>query len=262
MENRNIKSYSIQLDDFENSIVLNKLSDIDLDSTYGLYDAIIKSFVNGDFDTIYNSRAFTDLTVEEKSDLLKVGRQYINLCFGKGGYSNWTEYASNNFNGDSRLCVINILKNYDNLLTILRYGGEDSLRMISSFVDESILEDGSMFDRLNVYFPNDTILIQSMIEMGQPTNNFSRYPNKYKKLLCENADGVLYLKEKDTYTFRSPYSVANDITRAINGKLSIDEFNYDEYHKLISDESLFIDALFILTVERGSKFDLNSENTK
>ena len=259
---KNIKSYSTQLDDFEDSVILNNLSDIDLDSDYGLYDAIVKSFVNGDFDTIYNSSAFNNLSNEEKSNLLKIGRRYINLCFGKGGYSNWIEYASNNFNGDCRLCVINILKNFDNMLTILKYGGEDPLRMISSFVDESVLEEGSMFDRLNVYFPDDNILIKSMIELGSPTNNFSRYPNKYKKLLCENADGVLYLKENDTYTIRSPYSVANDITRAINGKLSIDEFNYDEYHKLISDESLFIDALFILTVERGSKFELNSENTK
>jgi hypothetical protein len=160
------------------------------------------------------------------------------------------------------MCLINVLRNFDNLLTILRYGGEDSLRMISSFVDDKILEDGSMFDKLNVYFPNNAVLTQAMIELGQPTNNFSRYSNKYKKLLCENADGVLYTRENNLYSFRSPYSIASDITRIIKGKITTDYFDYDKYHELISDESLFIDALFSLSVERGSKVDLNSDFIK
>lgn len=264
MENENIKSYSLQLDDFENNVILNKLADIDLDSdsNFGLYDTIIKSFIDGDFDTIYNSKAFNGLSNEEKSELLKKGKLYINLCFSKGGTSNWYEYCSKNFYEDSRMCLINILRNFDNLLTILRYGGEDSLRMISSFVDDKILEDGSMFDKLNEYFPNNAVLTQAMIELGQPTNNFSRYSNKYKKLLCENADGVLYIRENNLYSFRSPYSIALDVTRIINGKIITDYFDYDKYHELISDESLFIDALFSLSVEKGSKVDLNSDFIK
>ena len=254
MENKNNKSYSRQLSDFENSIILNKCESIDFDSEYSLYDHIIKAFSNGELDVIYNSSVFNDLSVDEKSNLLKDGRRYFDLCFAKGGIDNWSEYCSNKFNGDSSLCVMSVLKNFDSLLTILRYGGEDALRMLMSFVDSS--SDESIFDTLAVYFPNKEIFEQAMIELGQSDTNYSCYSNKYKKLLCEYADGVLYKKEGNDYSFRSALSVGLDIRRIITGEDDFDTFNFDDYRKLISDESLFVEALSTLSLENNMLDDI------
>jgi len=257
MENINSKFATNRLETLKQCTILDDCCNINFDNNYDLYNSMIKLFADGNFDAVFNSSAFNDLNTDERRMLLENGRKYLYLCFGQGGIDNWPEYASSKYGGDFDLCFINVLKNFDILLTILRYGKEDSMNLLSSLNESRENKDYSIIDELRMFFPKNDILIQSMIEMGQSTNAFSLYPDSYKRLLCEFSDGLLYEKRDDNeFVLKSPLSVSLCINKKINGDADIDTFSYDEYKKAISDNEQFTDAIMgIYYDNKSSSFD-------
>ena len=255
MENINTKFATGRLESLKQGTILEKCAEINLDSAYDVYDSMIKLFANGNFDPVFNSPAFVDLNTDERRELLKKGRQYLGLCFSGGKIDNWAEYAANKCGDDFDLCFINAFRNFDTLLTILRYGKEDSMNLIAGLREENSDFDGSIIDELRMYFPDDATLIQAMIEMGQSTNHFAQYSNNYKRLLCQFADGILYNKEKDTYSLRSPLSIALDVRKKITGESNPDTFSFDKYGEMIKDSEAFTEAIMSLSYDRTFKTD-------
>lgn len=253
MENINTKFATGRLELLKQSAILDNCAGINFDSSYDIYNSVIRLFVEGNFDPIYNSPAFKDLTTDERRKLLKDGRKYIELCMGNGGIGNWAEYASKYCGDDYDLCFISIFRNFDILLTILRYGKEGSMELLSSLNSSKGDFEGSIIDELKLYFPDENIMIQAMIEMGQRTNAFSQYPDSYKRLLCKFSNGVLYIKENDEYLFRSPLSIALDVRKKISGETIPDTFDYDKYKELINDPDEFTDAIMSLSYDNMVK---------
>ena len=247
MANVNAKFATGRLESLKQSTILDGCADINLDSAYDIYNTMIKLFINGNFDPIFNSPSFNDLMTNERRELLKNGRKYFNLCLGNGGIDNWTSYASKFCGDDYDLCFINVFKNFDTLLTILRYGKEDSMELLSNLDNYKGNFDGSIIDQLRLFFPNEKILVQAMTEMGQKTNAFSQYSDNYKSILCKYANGILYNKENGEYNFRSPLSIALDVREKITGENDPYTFSYEKYSEIISNANDFTDAIMDLS---------------
>lgn len=248
MEEVNVKFATGRLESLINATILENCSSINFDSAYGLYDSMISLFSAGRFDSIFNSPAFTDLNTDERRNLLKSGRKYLNLCFGNGGVGNWADYAAKHYSGDFDLFFMQLLDNFDLLLTVLRYGKEDSMDFLSELDSIKGNFDESIFDKLRLSFPNKSTLIQSLIMLGQKSNMFSEYPIAYKKSLCENPNGVLFTSDGENIDIKSPFSVSFDIYSSITGETNPDKFNYDKFKKCLKDSELYNYAVESLRV--------------
>lgn len=254
MENINAKFATGRLEALKQGAIIDDCENINFDSNYGLYNSMINLFTNGYFDPIFNSPAFNGLSTEERRELLKKGREHIDLCFDKGGIANWAEYASVRYCDDFDLCFMNVFKNFDTLLNILRYGKEDSVELLETLKSSQGDFDGSIFDELKLYFNNDdVILTQAMVAMGQKSNKFNQYSDGQKRLLCQYANGILYNSEdyKKGYSLRSPISIALDIREKITGKNHNDDFSFDEYGILLVDDETFTEAVMDLSNENN-----------
>ena len=151
MENINAKFATGRLEALKQGTIIDDCENINFDSNYGLYNSMINLFTNGYFDPIFNSPAFNELSTEERRELLKKGREHIDLCFDKGGIANWAEYASVRYCDDFDLCFMNVFKNFDTLLNILRYGKEDSVE----FKTDHFSEFAIIIDDLNGEIPSE-----------------------------------------------------------------------------------------------------------
>ena len=252
MENINSKFATGRLELLKQGTILEKCADLNLDSAYDIYDSMIKLFVNGNFDPVFNSPAFIDLNTDERRELLKKGRQYFSLCFSNCDIGSWAEYAQKNCGDDFELCFLNVFRNFDTILTILRYGKEDSMRLLEGLEVSNGNFDGSIIDEMRMYFPDDKTLIQAMVEMGQSTNKFAQYPDSYKRLLCQFSDGILYKKDNGKYLLRSPLSIALDVRKQITGETNPDTFNFDKYGEMIKDSDVFVEAILSLSYDKHS----------
>lgn len=250
---KSAKFISKRLDDLKQATILNNLANIDFENEYDLYNQIIVSFQNGELDSVYSSPFLNSLSEDEKQDLLKKCRKYFSLCFADGDVDNWLESADSYHGIDFNLFLMEIFSNFDILLEILKYGGEDSLEQLVRFQNIDLYSDESAISFFRSKFFDDDTLKQVLIELGQKDNLFGKLSDEQKAILCTYPQGNLCTVDEDgSSRMISPISLGYKVTEKILGDVDFETFNYDEFVDVAADMDKFIDAVTEIYLENSS----------
>ena len=69
------------LEKLKDTVIINYLSDVNLDNEIDIYDKLVKHFFNGDLDNYYDNSLFDNVSYDSKIDILNNVRKYSYLCF-------------------------------------------------------------------------------------------------------------------------------------------------------------------------------------
>lgn len=234
-------------------VIKNHCLEINFDDHHDVYEHMLASFKSGELDDIYTNPFLLKLDDNKKMSLFSVARKYLSLCFDNNGINNWTNSDNlSQFGDDCDFFFKEVFDNFDNLLEILYYGGEDVLKLLSQF--ETTNCDGqSIVSYIKDCFPSEDIFKEMIISMASKYNGYKNYSVAQKKALCENANGVLYKEnENGTIYLYGPGTVSLNIRQAITGEIDRDTFNEDRFVRIISDNDMFEQALRDINFRNGS----------
>lgn len=250
---KSAKFISKRLDNLKQATLLNNLANIDFDNEFDLYNQIIISFQKGELDDVYSSPFLNSLSEKERQELLKKCRKYFSLCFVDGDIDNWLESTDSYYGADFDLFLMEVFSDFDILLEVLKYGGEDCLKQLVRFQNMDLFPDESAMSFFRSKFLDLDTLKQVLIELGQKDNCFGKLSDEQKAVLCTYPQGNLFTIDEDgSSRMISPISLGIRVTEKLLGRVDPLSFDYDEFVDISSDIEKFVDAVCEIYLENSS----------
>ena len=181
-----------RLEKLKQEVLLDYLSDIDLDNPKSLYDAIMKNLFSGKLEDLFLSESLKGLSQEQRKEVFQLARNYQTLCFYKGDFSYWADSIDGVYLSDLELVAIKVLDNYEFLLRLARNVGENVLKQMLFFQNSPMSNGGSVVNFLRNTFEDDDILEKTLIEMSDKDGIFKDLDNTQKRIICSYPEGIIY----------------------------------------------------------------------
>ena len=239
-----------QLERLKQATIINYLSEIKLNNNHELYEALIKHLFCGDFDDVFTSSVLVGLDSEEKKEICKLAQKYKELCFYQGNIHNWIDSIEGVTLQDEDFVCGKLLEDYDFLLRVTKAGGEEVLKELLEFQDYYFPFDSSVINRLRSVFQEDTVLLDTLVEMVKPDGKYRDFSEEQKAILCLYPNGVIFTKEKDSIHYIPVEEIMSKINEFVFG-MQNGEFNNVGFLKTLfsEDPSLFEDVIFSISSE-------------
>lgn len=212
-----------RLEDIKDAMVLNNLSEANLDNLLELYDSMLYKTFSGEFDDVFLSNYLDE---SNKEEVLSLAKKYNSLCFYRGEFDNWVDSIEGVTLSDLDLTAINLLDNYDYIIRLAKNGGEDVLRFLNKFNGTPLFERGAVIALLRSSFYNDDVLENILIKLSKEDSEYKDFSDKQKIVLCSYPEGVLYKVNDGNVDFISGIELKNQVIKAYIG--SIEEYNISD----------------------------------
>lgn len=212
-----------RLEDIKDAMVLNNLSEANLDNLLELYDSMLYKTFSGEFDDVFLSNYLDE---SNKEEVLSLAKKYNSLCFYRGEFDNWVDSIEGVTLSDLDLTAINLLDNYDYIIRLAKNGGEDVLRFLNKFNGTPLFERGAVIALLRSSFYNDDVLENILIKLSKEDSEYKDFSDKQKIVLCSYPEGVLYKVNDGNVDFISGNELKNQVIKAYIG--SIEEYNISD----------------------------------
>lgn len=183
-----------RLEKLKDAMILNNLSEVNLDNLYELYDSMLYKVFSLEFNDIFLSDYLND---NNRDELLGLVSKYNSLCFYLGEFDNWIDSIEGVSLSDLDLVCMKLLDNYDYLIRLALNGGEDVLKFLSKFSGTPMFKRGAIIAILRSSFYNDDVLENILIEMSKNNGKYKDFNDKQKIVLCNYPLGVLYKVNND-----------------------------------------------------------------
>lgn len=210
-----------RLEKLKDAMILNNLSEVNLDNLYELYDSMLYKVFSLEFNDIFLSDYLND---NNRDELLGLVSKYNSLCFYLGEFDNWIDSIEGVSLSDLDLVCMKLLDNYDYLIRLALNGGEDVLKFLSKFSGTPMFKRGAIIAILRSSFYNDDVLENILIEMSKNNGKYKDFNDKQKIVLCNYPLGVLYKVNNDNVEIVSSDELKKLVIKGFIG--SSDE-NYD-----------------------------------
>ncbi len=178
-----------RLEELKNAMLMNNLSEANLDNLFELYDSMLYKTFSGEFNDIFLSEYLDD---SNRNEVLELASKYNSSCFYLGEFENWIDSIEGVSLSDLDLVSVKLLDNYDYLIRLAKNGGVDTLKFLAKFEGSPMFKRGAIIALLRNSFYNDDVLEEVLIEMGKPEGNYKDFNDKQKIVLCNYPEGVLY----------------------------------------------------------------------
>ncbi len=230
-----------RVEELKNAMLMNNLSEANLDNLFELYDSMLYKTFSGEFNDIFLSNYLDDSNREE---LLGLVSKYNSSCFYLGEFENWVDSIEGVSLSDLDLVSTKLLDNYDYLIRLAKNGGVDTLKFLSKFSGTPMFKRGAIIALLRNSFYNDDILEEILIEMGKQDGNYKDFNDKQKIILCNYPEGVLYKVNDDKEVVITPVKELKEaIVKGLIGSKD------DDYDISTTDSSSFEQAISSIYTE-------------
>ena len=231
-----------RLEDLKQETILNYLDSINFDHPMELCDCMIQHLFAGDLDNAFDSKYLLGVDQEEAREIFELSRRYKDLCFYMGDPGYWADSIEGVYLTDVNLVSMKLLDNYDFLLGLARAGGEKALKQVKAFKDSMSL-NGSVIDCLRNNFPNDDILMDTIIEMAKEDGDYHGLTDEQKEVLCTFPEGILYEKNDDTVEKVPVSDLVHKMQEVYFGS-EVEEYNdLEKFSKLFPSKEDFEDVI-------------------
>ncbi len=252
MDKKDVNIRVQRLERLKQATILNYLDSINLNHPMELYDTMMKHLLKGDFDFDFLSDSLLGIDEEEKQEIFQLVRRYKNLCFYMGDASYWADSIEGVYLTDLDLVCMKLLDNFDFLLGLARDGGEDALKLLSSFLTGDMSVNGSVVDYLRNSFINDTVLKEVIIEMAKEDGMYKGLSDIQKEVLCTFPEGTLYHIKGDKVQMINSDELVKKIQTSYFGSEIEDFKDLESLSKLLSNEESFENVILdIYYLENG-----------
>ncbi len=248
MENIDTRFYDERLQLLKQATLINYSDDVsfqeDESKNLELLDVLLEHLYLGDLDFCFQSKTLLGVDLEEKEEIYKLVRKYVSLCFYGGKSDYWLDSIEGiTLGGDNAdfICM-KILENYDFILGLARDGGEDVLKLVSSFKENEKFQDCAVIDTLRNYFNNDDLLSDILVDMADDSDCYQDYTPSQLAIMCTFPEGVLFNKNSNGEVQRIP---ANDLLDEVRKYLTYDmeDYRIEEVLKAVGNRE-FQDIIF------------------
>ncbi|MBR6949352.1 MAG: hypothetical protein IKH54_04115 [Bacilli bacterium] len=207
------------LEKLKNTVITNYLSDIDIDNELDIYDKVVRHFFNGDLDNYYDNKLFDNVSYESKIDILNNVRKYNTLCFYNKDINNWLDSVDSIPIEDYNLITYQIVDNFDFLLRLYLYGGEDSLRLLDDYSNSNFAnKDLCAVEDVKRNFVTDEILFSTFKELSSNNSYYDVFTKNEKNALIRYAEGTMYFYDNDKIVINSPLALLLELYYRLNGE--------------------------------------------
>ena len=207
------------LEKLKDTVIINYLSDINLDNEVDIYDKLIRHFFNGDLDDYYDNSLFDNISYDSKTDILNAVRKYSYLCFYNKDINNWIDSVDGIPIEDYNLITYQLLDNFDFLLRLYLYGGEDSLKLLDDYSNSTFFNtDLSAVEDVKRNFVTDEILFSTFKELSSSDGYFDVFTKNEKNALIRYAEGIIYFYDNDKVVINNPLALSLELYYRLNGE--------------------------------------------
>lgn len=238
---------SSTMEKLKQKVIVDHLSEIDLDNEIDLYDRIMTEFADGSLDEVFESPVCIGLEKEKKQKLLAEGRKYLGLCFSRGDISRWVESIEGITLGDYELICMKIFENYNFVLKQLKNDRANALDRLAKFKNYGFGAESSIIECLRYSFYDEDALDAVLSEMSDKDGKYARFSDEHMSILCSYPEGLLYSFDENKKPVMHSIS---DIQVLINSKM--EELNIDD-----ADDNYFKKVAAILYMEYTDEFYSN-----
>jgi len=207
------------LEKLKDTVIINYLSDVNLDNEIDIYDKLVKHFFNGDLDNYYDNSLFDNVSYDSKIDILNNVRKYSYLCFYNKDVNNWIDSVDGIPIEDYNLITYQLLDNFDFLLRLYLYGGEDSLKLLDDYSNSMFSNtDLSAVEDVKRNFVTDEILFLTFKELSSSNSYFDVFTKNEKNALIRYAEGIIYFYDSDKIVINNPLALSLELYYRLNGE--------------------------------------------
>lgn len=207
------------LEKLKDTVIINYLSDVNLDNEIDIYDKLVKHFFNGDLDNYYDNSLFDNVSYDSKIDILNNVRKYSYLCFYNKDVNNWIDSVDGISIEDYNLITYQLLDNFDFLLRLYLYGGEDSLKLLDDYSNSMFSNtDLSAVEDVKRNFVTDEILFSTFKELSSSNSYFDVFTKNEKNALIRYAEGIIYFYDSDKIVINNPLALSLELYYRLNGE--------------------------------------------
>lgn len=215
--NERIFESNKRYEDLKNATILKYLDNIDLDEeSMDLCDKIIYYFCKGELDNEFYSSLLNGLSFDERSKVLKLVHEYIDLCFYDGNCEYWIDSVEGIPLKDAQFICLKILDNVNFLVRIALSGGRRSLEFLRIFKDKESYADSSVIEYLRNSFGYDDVLENIILEMSKEESPYNVFDDKQKAILCGSPQGVLFFEGEGEVKYSNPSLLAARIENILD----------------------------------------------
>ncbi len=197
--------YMKRLEKLEQATIIHFLEELSLSQRSGfeysveLCEVLLRHLLNGDFDEEFLSDTLIGVNDSERKEIYQLARKYGSLCFFQGNIDFWLDSIEGVSLEDSDLICTKILDHFDFLLGLTRDGGEDTLKLLTSFQMTSMADESSIIDFLRNNFGNDEALKSCLIALSRKDGEYIGLTSEEKAILFRYPGGVLCEFSDDGY---------------------------------------------------------------
>ena len=207
------------LEKLKDTVIINYLSDVNLDNEIDIYDKLVKHFFNGDLDNYYDNSLFDNVSYDSKIDILNNVRKYSYLCFYNKDVNNWIDSVDGISIEDYNLITYQLLDNFDFLLRLYLYGGEDSLKLLDDYSNSMFSNtDLSAVEDVKRNFVTDEVLFSTFKELSSSNSYFDVFTKNEKNALIRYAEGIIYFYDSDKIVINNPLALSLELYYRLNGE--------------------------------------------
>ena len=225
-----------RLENLKDAMILNNLSEANLDNLLELYDSLLYKTFSGEFDNIFLSNNLDDLDESKKEEVLALSKKYNSLCFYLGEFDNWLDSIEGVTLSDLDLTSVKLLDNYDYLIRLAKNGGEDVLKFLSKFQGSEMFKRGAIIAILRSSFYNDDILESILIEMAKEDGEYKDSSDKQRIVLCNYPEGILYKVDGDNVSMIPGKELRDKVIKGFTGldeDYDIKEIDLSSFEEII-----------------------------
>ena len=207
------------LEKLKDTVIINYLSEVNLDNEIDIYDKLVKHFFNGDLDNYYDNSLFDNVSYDSKIDILNNVRKYSYLCFYNKDVNNWIDSVDGIPIEDYNLITYQLLDNFDFLLRLYLYGGEDSLKLLHDYSNSMFSNtDLSAVEDVKRNFVTDEVLFSTFKELSSSNSYFDVFTKNEKNALIRYAEGIIYFYDSDKIVINNPLALSLELYYRLNGE--------------------------------------------
>lgn len=218
------------LEKLKNEVLINYLSEINLDFEIDLYDKLIDYFVSGDLDSIYESENLKKYSKKEKKIILNDLHKFQNMCFYNKNKNYWLDSISMVSIEDYELIVYELFSNFQLLERIYLNSSIDALNLINNFDRESFFDNSlSIIENIKNSFIDEDTLVNVLKELST-NEDYKCFDTSKKLALIKFAEGTLYNVSNGKGIIKNSKEVLSKIKNDDNFYQNLEEeyFNYQE----------------------------------
>ena len=211
------KVHSLEI--LKSTVINNYLSDLDLDNELDIYDKVVRHFFSGDLDNYYDNKLFDNVSYDSKVDILNTVRKYSYLCFYNKNIDNWLDSADSIPIEDYNLITYQLIDNFDFLIRLYLYGGEDSLKLLDDYSNSNFPDANlSAVEDVKRNFVTDEILFSTVKELSSSNSYYDIFTKNEKNALIRYAEGTIYFYDQDKIIINNPLALSLELYYRLNGE--------------------------------------------